>query len=175
MICASTKSSLSAKPHDRLFAELDAQNRFPSIRSSFLSAEDKGMVAGGAAVRSGVSWKALLNPKPGTALPGKLRRMTMTVYLISDVRARNAEALEIYRTRAATSIERHGGTYLARGSAIEVLEGDWRPRMIIIVEFPDQETARRWYASPDYAEALAVRDEALERNLIMAHGVGEAS
>jgi uncharacterized protein (DUF1330 family) len=30
-----------------------------------------------------------------------------------------------------------------------------------VVEFADLERARAWYRSPEYAEALAVRDEAL--------------
>jgi uncharacterized protein (DUF1330 family) len=40
-----------------------------------------------------------------------------------------------------------------------------------VVEFPDAEQARAWYRSPDYAEALAVRDRALTRNLILVEGV----
>jgi len=60
----------------------------------------------------------------------------MAAYLISDVTARNAEAFQTYRTRAAASIEQYGGRYLVRGGPIEALEGDWTPRAIIVVEFP---------------------------------------
>jgi uncharacterized protein (DUF1330 family) len=95
----------------------------------------------------------------------------MAAYLISDVSARDPAALEIYRTRAADSIARYGGRYLVRGGAIEPLEGDWRPRMIVVVEFPDVDRARAWYNSPEYAEALAVRDTALSRKLILLEGV----
>jgi uncharacterized protein (DUF1330 family) len=94
----------------------------------------------------------------------------MPVYLISDVTPRNAEAFEAYRTRAAASIARHGGTYLVRGGEIDVLEGGWTPHAIVVVEFPDRAAAQAWYRSPDYAEALAVRDDALERNLILVEG-----
>jgi uncharacterized protein (DUF1330 family) len=55
-----------------------------------------------------------------------------------------------------------------------VLEGDWRPRTIIVVEFPSAEQAQAWYRSPEYASALAVRDEALSRNLILVEGVAAA-
>jgi len=96
----------------------------------------------------------------------------MAVYLISDVTARDADAFQIYRSRAAASIEKYGGRYLVRGGGIERLEGDWSPSVIIIVEFPSAEQARLWYASPEYAEALAVRDRALRRNLILVEGVG---
>ena len=95
----------------------------------------------------------------------------MPAYVISDVSARDAAAWETYRTRAAESIARHGGRYIVRGGAIEPLEGDWKPRTIVIVEFPDLEHARNWYRSRDYAGALEVRDQALERNLILVDGV----
>jgi uncharacterized protein (DUF1330 family) len=98
----------------------------------------------------------------------------MTAYLISDVTVRNANALEIYRTRAAASIIQHGGRYLVRGGSIEQLEGSWAPRVIIIVEFLDLGKARIWYHSPEYASALEVRDQALGRNLILVDGVGDA-
>ena len=98
----------------------------------------------------------------------------MSAYVISDVSARDQAALETYRTRAAASIARHGGRYVVRGGLIEPLEGSWKPRMIVIVEFPDMESARAWYRSADYAEALAVRDAALERDLILVDGVPAA-
>ncbi len=59
----------------------------------------------------------------------------MPAYVISDVTIRDADAIESYRSRAAASIARYGGRYLARGGAVETLEGTWRPNPIIIVEF----------------------------------------
>ena len=94
----------------------------------------------------------------------------MPAYVISDATFRDAAAIEVYRRQAAASIARHGGRYLVRGGSVEVLEGSWAPRAIIIVEFPDMAAARAWYASPDYAQALAIRDQALSRHLILVDG-----
>ena len=94
----------------------------------------------------------------------------MPAYIISDLAVKDAAAIEIYRIRAAASIAQHGGRYLARGGAFEVLEGGWTP-LIVIVEFPDMAAARAWYRSPEYAKALEVRDQALSRNLILVDGV----
>ena len=99
----------------------------------------------------------------------------MTAFIVSDVSVRDADAFQTYRTRAADSIARHGGRYLARGGAVEALEGAWEPRNVIIVEFPSVEQARAWYSSPEYAHALEVRDKALSRNLILVDGVGVPS
>lgn len=96
----------------------------------------------------------------------------MAAYLISDVTVKDSAAFETYRTRAAASIAQYGGRYLVRGGSIEALEGGWAPRTIVVVEFADLERARAWYRSPEYAEALAVRDEALSRNLILVDGIG---
>jgi uncharacterized protein (DUF1330 family) len=95
----------------------------------------------------------------------------MSAYIISDVSVRDSEAMQIYRTRAAASIAQYGGRYLARGGAVSLLEGDWTPQTIIVVEFPSAEQAQTWYRSPEYASALAMRDEALSRNLILVEGV----
>ncbi|SMF56776.1 Uncharacterized conserved protein, DUF1330 family [Tistlia consotensis] len=93
-------------------------------------------------------------------------------YVISDVAFRDRAALERYRTLAAASMARHGGRYLVRGGPVEALEGSWQPAALIVVEFPDRQAAQAWYRSPDYAEALAFRDAALSRDLILAEGVG---
>ena len=95
----------------------------------------------------------------------------MSAYIISDVTIRDPAAIEIYRERAAPSIVLHGGSYVVRGGKIEVLEGEWRPRAIIVAEFPQMERARAWYRSAEYAAALNVRDQALTRNLILVEGV----
>jgi len=62
--------------------------------------------------------------------------------------------------------------YLVRAALPEGAEGDWPPRRrLVILEFPDMETVRRWYASEDYAQALAFRDRALSRRLVFVEGI----
>jgi uncharacterized protein (DUF1330 family) len=95
----------------------------------------------------------------------------MAAYVISEVEARDPVALEAYRALAAKTIAQYGGRYLARGGAVEVVEGGPPPKTIIIVEFPTMERLRKWYASPEYAEALKLRETALERRLIFVEGV----
>jgi len=96
-------------------------------------------------------------------------------YVISDVALKNDNTATAYRALAARSIAAFGGRYIVRGGAVEILEGAWQPSMIVIADFPDISTARAWYASPQYAEALAFRDEALTRNLILVEGVDTES
>jgi uncharacterized protein (DUF1330 family) len=55
--------------------------------------------------------------------------------VISDVTIRNEEAFQIYRSRAAESMAKFGGRYLARNGAIRVLEGDWHPTLSLSWNF----------------------------------------
>jgi uncharacterized protein (DUF1330 family) len=97
--------------------------------------------------------------------------VSVSAYVISDVEIRDQELIKQYRVLAQDSIAQHGGRYLARGGTVEAVEGDWAPKGLIIVEFPDMERARAWYRSPEYAEALKMRRGALDRRLVFVGGV----
>jgi uncharacterized protein (DUF1330 family) len=96
----------------------------------------------------------------------------MTAYVISEVEVRDAALIEQYRTLAAATIAQYGGRYIVRGGPAELIEGGPPPKMLVIVEFPDMARAKAWYASPDYAQALKVRADALTRRLVFVEGVG---
>ena len=95
----------------------------------------------------------------------------MSAYVISEVDVRDAAGFEAYRTTAAKTIAQFGGRYLVRGGAAEAAEGGPPPKTLIVVEFPSMERLREWYASPEYAEALKVRQTAIDRRLIFVEGV----
>ena len=97
----------------------------------------------------------------------------MPAYVISEVKFLDRALVDRYRPLAAASIERYGGKYVVRGGPVELVEGTRDPeRSIVVVEFPDMARAKEWYASPDYAEALKVRNAgALERTLVFVEGV----
>ena len=67
----------------------------------------------------------------------------MKAYVISDVEIVERAAMERYRALAESTIAQYGGRYLARGGAIETLEGDWSPQAIVVVEFPSIARRRR--------------------------------
>jgi len=93
-------------------------------------------------------------------------------YVISEVEMLDEAQGQRYRDLAAASIARHGGRYLVRGAEPRVAEGDWLgERRVVVVEFLTMERLREWYESEDYAEALAIRQTALDRRLIFVDGV----
>jgi uncharacterized protein (DUF1330 family) len=95
----------------------------------------------------------------------------MAAYVISELEVRDATAIESYRTLAAQSIAQYGGRYLVRNGATSIAEGEPPPKSIVVVEFPSMARLREWYASSEYAEALKVRQTALDRRLIFVEGV----
>lgn len=95
----------------------------------------------------------------------------MSAYVIADTEILDSTLGARYRDLAQKSIAQYGGRYIVRGGEVEPVEGDWRPKLFVVVEFPDMARAREWYRSPEYAAALEVRHAALRRRLIFVEGV----
>jgi uncharacterized protein (DUF1330 family) len=96
----------------------------------------------------------------------------MAAYAISEVEILDEARGQRYRELAEASIARYGGRYLVRGAQPQVPEGEWSPdERVVVVEFPDMKRLREWYASPEYAEALELRQTALARRLLFVEGV----
>ena len=90
----------------------------------------------------------------------------MPVYVIGEAHVFNPEAMTSYGSMVVESVKAYGGRYLARGARPEVLEGG-PAHNILIIEFADAATARRWYDSPEYAAAKAVRQGASNLRLVV--------
>ena len=94
----------------------------------------------------------------------------MPAYVISDVEPRDSDLIARYRALAQDSIARYGGRYIVRGGPTTQLEGDWAPRRLVILEFASAADARAWWASPEYAEAKALRQSCSETQMVLAEG-----
>jgi uncharacterized protein (DUF1330 family) len=95
----------------------------------------------------------------------------MTAYVVIDVQSTDEAKAARYRELSGPSIERHGGRFLVRGGPFDVLEGDWVPTRLVIIEFASVEAAREWYESEDYREARAVRAGAGAWRMVVVDGL----
>jgi uncharacterized protein (DUF1330 family) len=95
----------------------------------------------------------------------------MPAYVLVDAKVTDPAQYEEYRKVAPAAIARYGGRYLVRGGATTVLEGEWQPNRIVVLEFPDGDAARRFYESPEYRAARALRAGAAAMNVIVVDGV----
>lgn len=95
----------------------------------------------------------------------------MSAYVIAQIDVTDPDAYETYKTLAPAAIEKHGGRYIARGGALEVLEGNNDMPRNVILEFPDMETARTWYNSPEYGAAKDARKGAARTRFLLLEGL----
>ncbi len=95
----------------------------------------------------------------------------MSAYMIVDTDIHDAEQYEAYKRAVPALIARHGGEYLVRGGAFEVLEGDWRPTRLVLLCFPDRAAIHAFLADPDYQPLRALRHRIAGCSLIAVDGL----
>jgi len=94
----------------------------------------------------------------------------MSAYIIVDVDVKDAQAFEPYKQPTAASVAQYGGRFIVRTSEYEVLEGNWRPKRVVVLEFPNLQAAKRWYESPEYRKVLPIRLQNAVSNMILVDG-----
>jgi uncharacterized protein (DUF1330 family) len=94
----------------------------------------------------------------------------MSALIIVDIEVTDPVRYEDYKRLASAAIAAHGGRYLVRGGRSEVLDGEWTPRRLVVLEFDTFEKAKAWRESPEYAEAKKVREECARSNMIVVEG-----
>jgi uncharacterized protein (DUF1330 family) len=96
----------------------------------------------------------------------------MPAYVIANVmNAWDQEKLVEYRERNTDVVAAHGGRFVVRGGRHEILEGDYAPVRVVVIEFPDLDAARAWYESDDYAPLRELRRSASDTDIYVVEGV----
>ncbi len=95
----------------------------------------------------------------------------MAAYIIFDVEVTDPAAADEYAELANESLAPFQSKTLLHGGMVEVLEGDWEPKTLVMLEFESMEQARQWYKSPAYAKAVDILPRALYSNVILIEGV----
>jgi uncharacterized protein (DUF1330 family) len=95
----------------------------------------------------------------------------MPAYVIVDISISDPTTYERYKELAPPSIAEYGGRYIARGGATTVLEGEWAPERLVILEFPTAAQAQAWWASDSYAEAKALRQSCASARMVVVDGL----
>jgi uncharacterized protein (DUF1330 family) len=95
----------------------------------------------------------------------------MAAYIVAEIEVTEPAGFEDYRKAAPATIAAFGGRYLARGGALEPLEGGWAPKRMVILEFPSLAQAKAWYASPQYRDLLKLRQSTTRSKVVLLEGV----
>lgn len=95
----------------------------------------------------------------------------MNAYVIADVTVNDPAQMAQYREWSTRAAAEFGASFIVRGGAITVLEGEWQPTRLVILQFPNHQTARLWYDSETYVQARKIRENAGVMRMLLVEGI----
>lgn len=81
----------------------------------------------------------------------------MAAYWLARSRINDPVEYKKYTDQVPAIVKKYGGKVLARGGRYEIMEGPKDFHRFVVIEFPDLETAKACFESPEYVEAAAFR------------------
>ncbi len=94
----------------------------------------------------------------------------MPAYIIVNIKVTDPVGYEQYKLQAPPLVAKYGGRYLVRGGPVELIEGDWQPERLVVLEFPEAEAARAFLDAPEYAPVRKLRQASTDSDMILMLG-----
>jgi uncharacterized protein (DUF1330 family) len=95
----------------------------------------------------------------------------MSAYVIAFVDIHDhTRFAQDYVPPVASTLEPFGGRVIAASDETTTLKGSVPPGRTVLIEFPDLDSARRWYASDAYAPLLALRQSIATSSAVLLPG-----
>jgi uncharacterized protein (DUF1330 family) len=94
-----------------------------------------------------------------------------SAYIIANVDVTNPEQYEEYKRLSTIAMKAHGAEVCVRGGKVEVLEGDWAPKRLVMLKFPSVEQAKAFNNSVEYDAARKSREGIAVMRMIVVEGV----
>ncbi len=95
----------------------------------------------------------------------------MPAFVIVEIEVHDQDLYKSYTQLTPDSIASYQGKFVARGGDTIVLEGDWQPKRLVLLEFPSVEIANSWWHSEDYSRARKIRQRAATTKMVIVDGV----
>src|SRR6201984_3662604 len=95
----------------------------------------------------------------------------MPAYIIVEIEILDPAGYEEYKKLAGATVEKYGGKYVVRGGRTEVLEGNWKTKRIVVLEFESVQRAKEWLNSAEYREPRKMRHRTAKTNMLVVDGV----
>jgi uncharacterized protein (DUF1330 family) len=90
-------------------------------------------------------------------------------YWIAHITVNDMEAYQAYRKLVPGILAAHGGKFIVRAGTQTVVEGEARPRTVVI-EFPSFAAAQDCYNSLEYQAAKGLRTKASTGDICIVEG-----
>ncbi len=97
----------------------------------------------------------------------------MPAYIIVETDIHDHEQYKLYQQATPAAVKASGGRFIARGGELAVLEGDWQPKRLVLLEFENLDAAKRFYASGAYKDAKRLRDGAATLRMVAVEGLSD--
>lgn len=95
----------------------------------------------------------------------------MSVYMIIEtLEITDAETYSEYTSKAREIIVSYGGRYLASTDKIRMISGDWDPKRMVIIEFPDMDTFDACFTSAEYKAITHLRKDSASGKAVVVQG-----
>ena len=95
----------------------------------------------------------------------------MSAYVIVEIDIVDPTGYEEYKQLASATVEKYGGKYIVRGGAVETVEGDWKPKRIVVLQFGSMQRAKDWLDCEEYREPRKMRHRTARTNMILIEGM----
>ena len=95
----------------------------------------------------------------------------MSAYLIANVDVKDTEKFKDYSKAIPSVLKQFGGKLLVRGGDFEICEGNWNPKMLVVVEFESMQKAKQFYNSPEYKALIDLRQSSAYTELVFVDGL----
>jgi uncharacterized protein (DUF1330 family) len=95
----------------------------------------------------------------------------MPAYVIVDVDVTDPERYEQYKAAVPATLAAADGRFLVRGGEVTILEGDWQPSRLVVLEFENLAAAERWYESAAYQAAKKLREGGARLRMVAVQGL----
>jgi len=94
----------------------------------------------------------------------------MNAYLILDLTIHDFAKFGEYIQKIPEFIKKHSGRYVVQGVEPTVMEGNWIPERVVVIEFPTSDHAKRFLKDPEAQELFKLRHDTTTSKLILVDG-----
>lgn len=94
----------------------------------------------------------------------------MKAYLVLDFSISDFDGFRKYIAEIPAFIAKHSGKYIVRGGEPTIIEGDWKPERMVILEFPEREKAEAFLGDPEIQDLFKVRHDTTTSKLVLVDG-----
>ena len=94
----------------------------------------------------------------------------MKAYLVLDLSVKDFAGFKKYIAKIPAFIAKHSGMYIVQGAQPTIIEGDWKPERMVIIEFPERQKAEAFLSDAEIQHLFKIRHDTTTSKLVLADG-----